>query len=99
MSLLLPKKHRRHPIELQLTAMIDIFAMLIIFLIKGTVFGAVDVVIPEGLLLPLSSSKETVEPAQQVIVGNGTVDVAFLDVKLPIGAFRDPAVAPREIGR
>ena len=93
----MPKKHRREPIELQLTAMIDIFAMLIIFLIKGTVFGNVDVHFPETLALPKSVSKESVEPGPEVIIEGDQVQVTFLNQNIRLAAFQDPTGSSPEI--
>jgi biopolymer transport protein ExbD len=71
------KKHRKEPIELQLTAMIDVFSMIVIFLIFGTVFGAADIVIPTGIEIPKSLSKESLETAPRVVI---TKKEVFLNV-------------------
>lgn len=71
------KKPRREPIELQLTAMIDVFSMIVIFLIFGTVFGAADIVIPTGIEIPKSISKESLESAPRVVI---TKKEVFLNV-------------------
>jgi biopolymer transport protein ExbD len=61
-----PKK--RSLLTLQLAPLIDIFVLIIVFLIKGTVFGGVATIAPEGLLAPKSSSKESLDVAAQVFV-------------------------------
>jgi biopolymer transport protein ExbD len=77
---MIPKRHRRRePLELQLTAMIDIFAMLVIFLLKSSVFGVVDVQVPQQIKLPESFSKETVETTPKVLISEETVGVPFID--------------------
>ena len=62
-DLLLPKRKRRHVLDLQLTAMIDIFSLIVIFLIKGTVFGVSDLPVDRDVKLPKSRSKETLDTA------------------------------------
>lgn len=62
------KKPRRAVMELQLTAMIDIFTMIVIFLIKGTVMGAAELEIPEKTQIPRSFSSESLESAPQVLI-------------------------------
>jgi biopolymer transport protein ExbD len=76
---MIPKRpKRREPLELQLTAMIDIFAMLVIFLLKSTVFGAVDVQVPQDMKLPDSMSKESIETSPKVIINGDRVEASFL---------------------
>lgn len=87
------RKARREPIELQLTAMIDVFSMIVIFLIFGTVFGAADIVIPTGIEIPKSLSKEGIESAPRVVITRTDV---FLNVTgdlkpVPLTSFRSPA--------
>jgi biopolymer transport protein ExbD len=70
-SSLIPKKKHRHVLDLQLTAMIDIFSLIVIFLIKGTVFGVSDLPLDAGIKLPESRSKEALETAPNVqLVGD-----------------------------
>lgn len=76
---MIPKRtKRREPLELQLTAMIDIFAMLVIFLLKSTVFGAVDVTVPPEMRLPESMSKESLETSPKVMISGEKVEAPFL---------------------
>ena len=72
-----PRKHRRPLFELQLTAMIDIFSMIVIFLVKGTVSGLSDVQVPERLMLPTSISKESVESAPVMTISRDDVTVSI----------------------
>lgn len=68
---LLPKRKHRHVLDLQLTAMIDIFSLIVIFLIKGTVFGVSDLPVDPKLKLPSSQSKESLDTAPSVqLVGD-----------------------------
>jgi biopolymer transport protein ExbD len=76
---MMPKRpRRREPLELQLTAMIDIFAMLVIFLLKSTVLGAVDVQVPPDTRLPDSMSKESLEVSPKVMINAEQVNTSFL---------------------
>ena len=84
---LMPKRTHRRLFELQLTAMIDIFSMIIIFLIKGTMFGVSDIAVPEGVRLPQSFSKESVESAPQVMIAQKQVRFSFREGAIPIEAF------------
>ncbi|MCM2323816.1 MAG: biopolymer transporter ExbD [Oligoflexia bacterium] len=81
------KRHRREGVSLQLTAMIDIFSMIVIFLILGTVFGAADVVIPKDMKIPKSVSKEGIESAPRVTIGPEFVETSFLPDKAPLVSF------------
>ena len=77
--LLFPRKPRRHGVELQLTAMIDIFSMIVIFLIFGTVFGASDIVIPPDMKIPKSASREGLDTAPRIIIDKDKVRVSIWD--------------------
>ena len=68
------KMKRREPMSLQLTAMIDIFSMIVIFLIMGTAFGTSDVILPKDFLLPHSNSKEDAETAPQLVISLDRVE-------------------------
>lgn len=61
--------------------MIDIFAMLVIFLLKCSYFGAVDMDYPDKLKLPESVSKETLESTPRVIITSDGVSIPFLKSK------------------
>jgi biopolymer transport protein ExbD len=75
-------------IVLNLTSLIDICAILIIFLVMGTVIGQEEVTTPPGLKFPKSFNKENLENAPQIIVFNDEVDVKFLNRKIPIQTLR-----------
>lgn len=85
------KPHRRRPLELQLTAMIDVFSMIVIFLIFGTVFGAADMVIPPGMRIPKSQSKEGIESAPRVSVESKVVRLSLVPDAFPTADFHDAA--------
>lgn len=81
------KRRRRAPLNLPLTAMIDIFSLIVIFLIKGTVFGVADVS-TANVKLPISVSKETVESAPQVLIAQDKVRVSALQKDYPLSLFK-----------
>lgn len=72
------KKPRRAALELQLTAMIDIFTMIVIFLIKGTVMGAAELDIPKETQIPRSFSAESLETSPQLLITKDEVRVSNL---------------------
>ena len=83
-----PKKKKREPFELQLTAMIDIFSMLVIFLIFGTVIGAAEMIFPPTVKVPRSASKESTESAPQVVIGeSGVIVTTDGIVEIPLNDF------------
>lgn len=90
MNDLFVKKRRRDPMELQLTAMIDIFSLIVIFLILGTVMGGVEVTLPADMTIPQSYSKESLESAPQVIVQDSEVTFEVLKLKVPMAVFTNP---------
>ncbi len=81
------KRPRREPMSLQLTAMIDIFSMIVIFLILGTVSGAAEIEFPEGFLLPSSLSKENAESAPHLMISLEKVEFKALKLEYPIENF------------
>jgi biopolymer transport protein ExbD len=84
----LPKKNKKGPIELQLTAMIDVFSMIVIFLILGGVFGATDIVIPGDMKIPKSQSKEGIEAGPRVAIMKDQVLFSMAKSPIPIRDFR-----------
>lgn len=79
-----PKKHRREPIEPQLAAMIDVFSILIIFLIAGTTMDSSVIELPGDLLLAKTTSKSSTLNAPQVTLRNGIVYANFINEKISI---------------
>jgi biopolymer transport protein ExbD len=99
MSIMGRKKDRREGFELSLTAMIDIFSMIVIFLIMGTVFSGLDLEIPGTLTLPKSYSKESLEQAPKVLVAAKTVTFILAGAKkeYPLELFQTQSLVPTEI--
>jgi biopolymer transport protein ExbD len=93
-------RNRSELVQPQLTAMIDVCALLIIFLIAGSVFGASSLVLPGNIALPHSLIQEAILAAPQVsILPEGTVKVSFSGNEYPVAAFRggtmvDPRLEP-----
>jgi biopolymer transport protein ExbD len=81
------KKHRRHPPEPQLAALIDVLSILILFLVAGTVFGQSSVELFQDIILPISQSKENVNAGPQVSVSKASVTDAFLKRPVPIESY------------
>ena len=81
------KKPRREPMQLQLTAMIDIFSMIVIFLVLGTVVSGSEVELPANFMLPNSSSKESADSAPRVTISGERVEFTALKISLPLQAF------------
>lgn len=84
------KRKKREPMELQLTAMIDVFSMIVIFLIFGTVFGAADIVIPKEMQIPNSESREGIDSAPRVAIEKEKVTVSLLEEEFTLATLRSP---------
>lgn len=69
------KKKKRTMAGLQLAPLIDIFVLIIIFLIKGTVMSNASITPPADLTPAKSKSPEGLEPAGQVYIS--TKEVMF----------------------
>jgi biopolymer transport protein ExbD len=81
------KKSRRSTINLNVTALIDISALIIIFLIMGSVFGESSLSIPPNMMIPKSTSKENVENAPSVTISDTGVKASFNDDVVPLEWF------------
>lgn len=69
--------------------MIDVFSLLIIFLVAGSVFGASSLLLPSDVKLPKSFRSETILAAPQVTIHkNETVSLSFARSQYPVDAFR-----------
>ncbi len=81
----------RHPIQPQLTAMVDVFSMITVFLVAGTVFDSSSIVLPSYMQLPLSSAQEGISSAPQIILERNGVHANFLSSYYPYQVF-NPAL-------
>jgi biopolymer transport protein ExbD len=70
---------RRYPLALQLAPMIDIFVLIIVFLLKSTIVADVSIVFPSGMHPPLSKSKAALETFPEVVVTETEVIVGILN--------------------
>lgn len=59
---------RRFPLRLQLAPMIDIFVLIIVFLLKSTIVADVSIVFPREMHPPMSKSKDSLETFPEVVV-------------------------------
>ena len=71
---------RRHPIALQLAPMIDIFTLIIVFLLKSTVVADISIVFPSELQAPKSLSQESLETFPEVFVYHDRVELPFMKI-------------------
>jgi biopolymer transport protein ExbD len=78
------KAHRREPTEPQLATMIDVFSILIIFLIAGTTMDSSIMEIPADLIMAETISKSISVNAPQVTLKNNEVNINFINEKLKI---------------
>ncbi len=72
------KRHRFRPIppfKLQLTSLMDMFTIILVFLLMSFSSEDYDFVLQEGLRLPQSSSQATFRPAVNVIIAKDFIRV------------------------
>lgn len=72
---------RRAPLRLQLAPMIDIFTLLIIFLLKSTVVADISIIFPSGFVPPKSLNQESLETFPEVFVYNDRIELPFVEEK------------------
>lgn len=84
MDELFPKKKKKKLIGLQLAPLIDIFVLIIIFLIKGTVMSNASVNLPQDLNPAQSKSPEGIEPAPQIYVGKEEIYFSMIGEKIAV---------------
>lgn len=82
------RRPRREIITLNLTALIDICAILIIFLIMGTVFGDSSVYQPANLKMPVSTNTAQMQSAPQVTIHKGQVSISIDGFDASLEEFR-----------
>lgn len=69
---------RRYPLALQLAPMIDIFVLIIVFLLKSTIVADVSIVFPREMHPPMSKSKQGLETFPEVVVTETEVIVGII---------------------
>lgn len=85
-------KKRKSVIILQLAPMIDIFVLVIVFLLKGTVLTESVVSTPELVEVAKSESREVTEIAPEVYITQTEIDFRMLGEKVPISRVMDDEV-------
>jgi biopolymer transport protein ExbD len=86
------KKHRQEPVEPQLATMIDVFSILIIFLVAGSSFDQLSVNLPNQFVIPsLFSASAQSTSAQMVVLHQLEMQFQGLQSqpKIPISVERD----------
>lgn len=73
------ESQKRRPLTLQLAPMIDIFFLIIIFLLKSTIVADVSIVFPSQMHPPISKSKESLETFPEVVLNESEVQMGFLN--------------------
>lgn len=73
---------KRHTIRLQLAPMIDIFFLIIIFLLKSTIVADVSIIFPSQMHPPISVSKEGLETFPEVVLTDKEVNISFISENL-----------------
>ncbi len=80
-------RRRKDPVQPQLTALIDVFSIIIIFLVAGTVFGTSSIILPKSLTLPKSFGKESIVSAPQLSISKDRVSTTLSDKVYPMEIF------------
>jgi biopolymer transport protein ExbD len=91
---------RKSVILLQLAPMIDIFVLVIVFLLKGTVLTETAVSSPELVEVAKSESREVTELAPEVYITESDVEFRMIQERVPLAEIlkeeldlRDPRIA------
>jgi biopolymer transport protein ExbD len=90
-----PRK-KKQIVHLQLAPLIDIFVLIIFFLIKGTYMGQASIEIPRNLKPAMSVSTEGMDLAPEVFAYEDSVFLKMIDKKLSSNLFdqgQDPRLA------
>ena len=80
---------RRYPLRLQLAPMIDIFVLIIVFLLKSTIVADVSIVFPREMHPPMSKSKEALETFPEVVVTETQIIVSMIGETLDISSLEN----------
>lgn len=82
------RRRKKAGFELPLTPLIDIFSILVIFLITGTYFAPASISLPKDLDLPGSQNSEMLEVATQIHVSRSKVMIPEINYTIPLSVFR-----------
>ena len=83
-----PVRKKKKPQQLPLTPLIDVFSIITVFLILGSVFAKTDIVLPKGMKLAKSRTVETMDTAPQLTIFDNRVKASFSKREYPLSAFR-----------
>lgn len=86
------KKHRREPTEPQLATMIDVYSILIIFLIAGTTMDSSTLNIPADFNMAETTSSSNSVNAPQATLKNGVLQINFINEKVSINEIENSSV-------
>ncbi len=90
------KTHRHEPHEPQLATMIDVFSILIIFLIAGTAMDSSILQIPSDIKLPATISDDTIINAPQITIQGETIWFSVTKQKYPLNLFSEANMGTQE---
>lgn len=80
-------------VMLQLTAFIDVFSLIIFFLIKGTYLTDVPVYFEKGVAAPMSYTMKDVKHGPRIVLNYDNVEFPEIGVVVPRETFRQALVA------
>lgn len=83
------KSSKQHILRLQLAPMIDVFVLIIVFLLKGAVFTDNTLDVPSNINPPKSISKESTDMASQVLISKDEVDFKMINRKVSVESFKN----------
>lgn len=81
------KPKKRKLAALQLAPLIDIFVLIIVFLVKGTVLGGSNITMPPDLKPAQSKSAENMEIAPEVYLTKEKIYFKFIEDELSLAQF------------
>jgi biopolymer transport protein ExbD len=82
------KRQRKPILSLNVTALIDICSLILIFLVMESYFGESSIVVPNSMTIPKSVSKESVENAPKIVISSTDVTASFIPQPIPLESFR-----------
>jgi len=86
-------KRRKNAFELNLTSLIDIVSIIILFLVLGGVFGVAELIVPGQIKLPeLFSSKEIDQGLKVVLLDKNVEFSLWPQTQIPLAAFSSKEV-------
>lgn len=90
-------KKRKKVLVLQLAPMIDIFVLVIVFLLKGTVMSETAVTAPESVKLAKSESRESTEVAPEVYISETHIEFKMINFKMSMKEILNDNLDPKDL--